>query len=102
MATDKEGTVEQQNLEFRRAIQSAYTTVQAAEASRGLGSVTYEELMQQQVDMIEGSGTDTRPSILQRIDRVEADILAVVGQVKELPVEYVLQPNGELDANTAP
>jgi len=102
MATDKEGTVEQQNIEFRRAIQSAYATVQAADATRGLGSVTYEELLQQQVDMIEGAGTDTRPNILQRIDRVEADILAVVSQVKELPADYVLQPDGQLVANTAP
>lgn len=99
---NKETNIEEQNLELRRAVQSAVAAIKASELTRGLGQVTFEELCQEQIDLIEGTGTDTRPSILARIDRTEADVLAAVEQIKQLPAPSFLTADANQDVNTPP
>jgi len=99
---DDRSNKEDAALDTRRALQSAYTAVTASEATKALGNVTFDELLSQQVDLIEGTSSSTRPSVLAAIDRVEADVLSVVSALSNAPPEAFAPPNTAEDVNTPP
>ena len=63
-------------------------------------ALTYEELLEAQIKRISDKGTDVRPSELERVDKVESELLSVVAQLRKLPPESFLLKDPSRDVNT--
>jgi len=88
------------NTELRRVINNAVGDVQGRQTSESFYAVTYEELADQQIERISGKGTTTRPNELERVDKIEQDMLALVQQVRNIPPERFLNSDAAQDVNT--
>ena len=54
----------------------------------------------QQIERIEGKGTATRPNELERVDKIESDLLNAVAQIRDIPPENFLLADPTRDVNT--
>lgn len=97
---DEERGSQDVNFELRRALNDGYAFVLGRQATQTFGAYTYEELADAQIDRIEGKGTDLRPNELERVDRMERDILDLVEQVRSIPPERFVLRDPERDVNT--
>jgi len=88
------------NLELRRVINNSVGSVLGRQTSESFFAVTYEELADQQIERISGKGTTTRPNELERVNRIEQEMLSLVEQVRNIPPEKFLLSNPEQDVNT--
>lgn len=103
MATsDFNKNVQNQNLELRTSIADAYSFVEGQKSVQSFTAVTFEDLVDQQIERIEGKGTTTRPNMLTRVDQLEARLKASVDKLKKLPAEAFSQTDPENDVNTPP
>lgn len=54
-----------------------------------------------QIERIEGDTEgQLRPNLLERVDRIEGELLKAVELIKTLPPEQFLEPNEDKDVNT--
>ncbi len=88
------------NTELRRVINNAVGAVQGQQTTNSFFAVTYEELADQQIERISGKSTSTRPNELERVDKIEQDMLALVQQVQNIPPEKFLNSDATQDVNT--
>lgn len=88
------------NTELRRVINNAVGSVQGRQTSESFFAVTYEELADQQIERITGKGTTARPNELERVNKVESDLLALVEQVRNIPPEKFILSDSSTDVNT--
>lgn len=101
MADSEEQNKEQeQNLEIRKAVASAYAFVDGQKAVQSFAALTFEDLLDQQIERIEGKGTDLRPNQLDRVTKVESDLKAAVDKIKAMPPEAFAKPDPKNDVNT--
>lgn len=91
---------EQVNFEIRRDLADAYSFVAGQQAVRSFNALTVEELMDAQIERIEGADTDARPNELHRIDAIETQLLQATERVKALPPEAFEDPDETNDVNT--
>ena len=88
------------NLELRQDIGNAYAAVKGSELSKGFASVTFEELLDQQIERISGKSFDQRPNELERVDKTEQRLLAAVEKIRALPPEFFRRPDPNKDVNS--
>lgn len=98
---DDEAT-QSRNLEIRERISNAYAAVEGAKATQSFAAYTLEDALDAQIERIEGAGTVLRPNQLARIDRVEADVVAAVAQIKAMPADAFVEPREDRDVNSKP
>jgi hypothetical protein len=90
------------SLQLRVAVNNAYAYVKGQESTQSFLAVTFEDLAAAQVQRLSGKGTTTRPNFIDRIKKVEADIVSAAKQIKQLPPEAFLPPDDQRDVNTPP
>lgn len=88
------------NFELRRVLSNAVAFVQGRQTSDSFAALTYEELADQQIERISGKGTSTRPNELERVNKIESDLLNAIAQVRNIPPENFLLSNSATDVNT--
>ncbi len=100
---DQEAAKQQeQNLELRRAVGNAYAFVEGQKLVQTFSAVTFEELLDKQIERIEGATTTQKPNELDRITRTEEDLLAAVQKIKSLPDDAFNKTSEDHGVNTAP
>lgn len=98
--TDK--NEQEQNLELRKAIAGAYAFVEGQKSVQSFSALTFEDLVDQQIERITGKGTTLRPNTLERVDVLEQGVLSAIDKIKKLAPEAFAKPDPTNDANTAP
>ncbi len=91
---------QEQNLELRRAINDAYAFVEGQKLVQSFSSISFEELLDQQIERIEGASSTRRPNEIDRITRVEQDIIAAVEKIKKMPDDAFKKTPEENGVNT--
>lgn len=98
---DEKGVAQQeQNIELRKAINNAYAFVEGQKLVQSFSAVTFEELLDQQIERIEGASTVQKPNELERIERIEQDVLSAVDKIKKLPDDAFKKTPEEGGVNT--
>lgn len=97
---NKEAPALDVNEELRRVLNQSIGAVQGRQTTESFYAVTYEELADQQIERIEGPGTDTRPNELERVNKIESDLLNAVSQIRTIPPENFLLADPSRDVNT--
>jgi hypothetical protein len=90
------------SFELRRAVANAYAFVEGAKSVQTFSALTYEELLDQQIERIEGAETDLRPNELHRIDKTEQDVVAAVAKIKALPANFFADDRPKDNVNSDP
>lgn len=90
----------EQNEELRRVINQSLGAVLGRQSTESIFALTYEELVDAQIERIEGKGTDVRPNELERVNKVESDLLNVVEKIRSMPPESFLMSDSTRDVNT--
>lgn len=92
--------VQSMNLELRTALNDAYAAVEGAKAVQTFSAITYEDLVDQQIERISGASTQARPNELERVDRVVNNVVAAVAKIKSLPDDAFAKKDDKKDVNT--
>ena len=100
MADEGSTKQQEQNLEIRRALSDAYAFIEGQKAAQSFAALTYEDLADQQIELIEGTGVRSRPNKLARIDRTENDLLSAIDKIGSLPPEAFARPSPDNDVNS--
>lgn len=100
MATADDDKAQSQNLELRVALNNAYGFVEGNKYTQSASAVTFEELMDQQIERIEGADTQTRPNALHRIDQIENAVVQAVAKIKSMPDDAFVDSDNTTDVNT--
>lgn len=74
-------------LEMRRILGDAYDFVRGSEYTKTVSQITYEQLMDEAINKIEGTKgrKDDRATRLERIKRIKQEIVTAVTTVKKQP-----------------
>ena len=91
-----------ENIELRRALNDAYAFVEGQKLVQSFSSLTFEELLDQQIERIEGVSTVTKPNEIDRINKVEAAVVGAVEKIKALPDDAFKKVPPENNVNTKP
>lgn len=91
-----------ENIAIRRALSDAYAFVEGQKLVQSFSSLTFEELLDQQIERIEGVSTVTRPNEIERISRIEVDVVAAVQKIKQLPDDAFRKTENTNNVNTKP
>jgi hypothetical protein len=104
MATSKtqneEEDLQSVHLRQREALNNAYAALLGQAAIQSFQAFTFEEALDLQIQRIDGTSTQLRPNELDRVDRVEQQLLQAVDQLKQVPPEKFLQPKPGEDVNS--
>jgi hypothetical protein len=100
MSDEGEDKQQTKNLAVRIALANAYAFVDSQRFVQSFAAQGLEDLIDQQIGLIEGTGASLRPNYLQRVDRMEADLLAALTGIEEIPPEEFAQPEPENDVNS--
>lgn len=82
---DEQAKQQEQNLELRRAVNNAYAFVEGQKLVQSFSAVTFEELMDKQIERLVGASTTAKPNEIDRINKTENELIAAVQNVKKLP-----------------
>jgi hypothetical protein len=88
------------NFQLRLVINQSLGAVQGRQTAEAFAAITYEELASQQIERITGAGTTTRPNELERVNKIESDMLNAVQQIRNIPPESFLLNDPSRDVNT--
>lgn len=88
--------------QLRRSVASAYAFVVGQETTESFSALTFEECLDQQIQRIEGPGTDIRPNVLDRIRKVKSDMTEAIASIKKQPDDFFKTPDPSTDAVTDP
>ena len=89
--------------QLRESVATAYAFVQGQATTESFSTITFEEVLQKQIDTLEkGSGSDLRPSIQDRIKKVKEDLIAAVTNIKKQPDDFFKRHDDKEDAVTEP
>lgn len=89
-------------LQLRVSVSNAYAFVRGQETIDSFAATTFEDLAAAQIQRLSGKGTTTRPNYLDRIKKVEQDIVSAAEKIKQTPPEAFLAQDPNRDVNTAP
>lgn len=102
MADPADKQTQERNIQLRTALANAYSFVESAKAGQSFSALTFEDLLDQQIEQISGKGTDVRPNKLDRLTAIESDVKSAVDQIKKLPDDAFARPDSNTDVNTPP
>jgi len=94
--------LEDLNFELRQNINDAYAFVEGAKTTQTFASLTYEDLLDQQIQWLTGPDTDSRPNVLHRIANIKERTLQTVEKIKSLPPEFFVRRDETDSVNTPP
>lgn len=89
-----------QNLELRKALSDAYSAVEGQKSVQSFNALTFEDLVDQQIERISGKDTQARPNDLNRIQKVLANVVDAVAKIKAMPPENFAKQDEQRDVNT--
>ncbi len=98
---NEEEQLQQYHMRQRQALNNAYAALEGQKTSQSFAAFTFEEAVDQQIELIEGSGTQLRPNELERVEKLKTELVSAVAQLKEVPPEQFLEPDADEDVNTA-
>lgn len=102
MSDEEDKKVDELNFELRQNINDAYAFVEGAKNTQTVATVTFEDLMDQQIERLVGKDTEARPNPLHRIEKIEQTMKATVAKIKSLPPEAFALRDKEDSVNTPP
>lgn len=88
------------NLREREALSNAYVALTSQQNIQTWGAFTFEEAMDAHIEVIEGKSTDKRPNELERVSRIEQDVLSAINSLKDTPPEQFIEADPDKDVNT--
>ena len=88
-----------QNLELRVALSDAYAAVESRKTTQSFSALTFEDLLDKQIERLSGPGTSSRPNPIDRVQKVSKGIVDAVAQIKALPPETFAKPDDSRDVN---
>lgn len=98
---NEEKRIQQLHLQQRRAINNAYASLLGEQNIQTFLAFTFEDAVDLQIERIEGDTEgQLRPNLLERVDRIEGELLKAVELLKQIPPEQFLEPDEEQDVNT--
>lgn len=100
--SNEDKALESVNLKQRQALNNAYAAILGDQNVQSFSAFTFEEAVDAQIERIEGAGTQLRPNLLGRVDRIENELLKAVEELKQVPPEKFLEKDPESDVNTEP
>jgi hypothetical protein len=84
----------------RLVVANAYAFVRGQEAQESFSALTFEDLLQQQVDVISGKPGNNRPNQIERIKKVAADLRVMAEKIKATDPKAFDLHDGDRDVNT--
>lgn len=97
---DEEAQQQEQNLQLREALNNAYGFIEGQKSVQTFSTVTFEELMDQQIERLVGADTDSRPNVFNRITKIKESVVKAVTSIKSLPDNAFVDSDPETDVNT--
>ena len=76
------------NQELRQEINDAYAFVQGSKTTQMYSSITFEDLMDAQIQRLTGPDTPQRPNPLNRIAAIASRTVDAVAKIKQLPDNF--------------
>lgn len=95
-----EQALRQSHLRQRIAFNNAYSALLAQQNVQSFQAFTFEDALDNQIEEIEGAGTELRPNQLDRVTRIFQEVTAAAALIQSLPDEAFQDPNAEEDVNT--
>lgn len=92
----------EQQREFRRIVANAVGELRSQEVKDSYASLSLEELIDQQIDRLEGTEDGSNPSRLARIRRVKQELTDNIEAMKATPPSDFRRHDPDGDVNTAP
>lgn len=92
--------LQEQNFQLRKAIGDAYAAIESAKTTQTFSALTYEDLLDAQIERISGASTQTRPNELDRVTQIVNNVQSAVEKIKALPPESFQESNADRDVNT--
>lgn len=99
-AKNEESSLQRYHMEQRRAVNNAYAALEGEKNIQSFSAFTFEDAVDLQIEAIEGKGTQIRPNQLERVDRVEKELVNAVEKLKQVPPEAFLDKDENRDVNT--
>ena len=90
----------QSHLRQRIAFNNAYSALLAQQNVQSFQAFTFEDALDNQIEEIEGAGTDIRPNQKDRVARIFQEVTAAAALIKSLPDEAFQEANAQEDVNT--
>jgi hypothetical protein len=97
---NEERRVMAQHSAQRRAINNSYASLLADASIESFQAFTFEEAVDAQIERIEGAGTDIRPNLKDRTDRIRNSVVKAAEELKKIPPDQFLDKDPERDVNT--
>jgi len=88
------------NIKLRSSLNNAYAILEGTKYTTTVSSFSFEEAVEQQIARILDAGTRIRPSELERVDKIEKELLEAVTQIKQIPPENFMERVSGRDVNT--
>ncbi len=98
--SNEESRLQQFHLNERRALNNAYASLEGQRNVLTFQAFTFEDAVDLQIERIEGEGTRLRPNELERVARIEGELLKAVTALKQVPPEDFLDADPDRDVNT--
>ena len=74
--------------QLRQSISDAYGFVEGQERTESFAATTFEDLLDAQIERLQGTGTELRPNVLDRIAKVKAGLVSAVAAIKAQPDSF--------------
>lgn len=100
--TAEEANKQQAHLKQRTALNNAYAAIEGQKSIQSFTAFTFEEALDNQIERIEGESSRLRPNELDRVKRVEEEVIKAAEEIKKIPPEQFLQQDESRDVNTDP
>jgi len=94
--------MEKNHMRQRRALNNALGSILGTQNSQTFLAFGFEDALDLQIERIEGESTALRPNRLDRVDKIENELLKAVLELKDIPPENFLSVDATTDVNTPP
>jgi hypothetical protein len=88
------------NIKLREALNKSYAVLEAEKYTQTALAFTFEEAVTQQLQRLEQSGSRIRPSPLERVEKIEKELLQAVETITAIPPEEFIRQIRGRDVNT--
>ncbi len=97
---NEEQRLQQLHSSQRRAVNNAFASLLGQANVETFQAFTFEEAVDAQIERIEGAGTDLRPNLQDRVERIRNKIVKAAQELKKIPPDQFLDKDVERDVNT--
>lgn len=83
-AQNQDDASQDETIRQRLEISNGYAALLGEQTNQTFAAFTFEEALDQQIEAIQGAGTDAHPNQLGRVARIKAQLIGSVDQVLKL------------------